>query len=153
MTHDATSHQIAVVVAAALSAVACGSESDYDRFKAALDANSSCQELFDIRNAISPRSPVLEQVNQDLGRVGCLSSSSARQEPRQGGTDLYSINYKASYSVCSRDPNKTFQQAGTQDPAKAAAWLSEGTKAGEAYSGSYDGCLDGLNGKESKFTQ
>ena len=139
------------VVAVALSAVACGSESDYDRFKAALDTNTSCQELFDIRNAISPQSSARERIDEDLGRVGCLSSSSARQEPRQGGTDLYSINYKASYSVCSSDPSKTFQQAGTQDPAKAAAWLSEGTKAGEAYSGSYDGCLDGLSKKESQF--
>lgn len=140
---------IGVVVVACGSGTSSGSV--YDSFREALDEDASCSELFDIRNQADPDHPDVERMNDDLGRVGCLTSTSTPQKPREGGTDLYPINYKSSYSVCSDDPQETYRQAGTDEPAEAAAWLSEGVREGEAYQGSYDGCLDGLTGKPSKF--
>lgn len=137
-----------------LLAAGCGggtTSSIYESFREELEAGASCSELFDIRGQAAPDHPDVERMNEDLGLVGCLSSSSTRQEPAGGGTDLYSINYKSSYAVCSDDPQETYRQAGTKDPAEAAAWLSEGVQQGEAYEGSYDGCLDGLTDKPNRF--
>jgi hypothetical protein len=131
--------------------VAARSQNTYEHFRGAIEAGASCAELFDLRNEADPSDPLVEQMNEDLGSMGCLSRSSTRQTSRRGGTDLYSINYKASYMVCSHDPNDTLRQAGTDDPEEASAWLASGVKAGEAYEGSYDGCLDALTGKSNRF--
>jgi hypothetical protein len=53
--------------------------------------------------------------------------------------------------TCSHDPQETYRQAGTDDPEKTAAWLAEGSRQGEAYDGTYEGCLDGLSGKPNRF--
>ena len=122
-----------------------------ERFREAIEDGASCAELFDLRNHVDPSDPMMEQMNEDLRSVGCFSRSSTRQTPRGGGEDLYSNNYKTSYMVCSHDPRETLRQAGTDNPEEASAWLASGVKAGEAYEGSYDGCLDALTGKSNRF--
>ncbi|MGH7563238.1 MAG: hypothetical protein ACREK5_02295 [Gemmatimonadota bacterium] len=70
--------------------------------------------------------------------------------PRSGSTDVYSVNYKAGYLICSADSLETFRQARTRNPDAAARWLA-GDQKGEAYQGTYDGCLAGLLGEPSRF--
>jgi hypothetical protein len=148
--------RVFIIVLLAVALGACGGNTprfSYDAFREAFDAGAPCADLFRIRNEADPKDPDINRMNEDLGSIGCFSNESIRQDPRTGGTDLYSINYKSSYTVCFRDPDETYRQAGTRDPEEAAVWLSEGTRAGEAYEGSYQGCLDALNGKPNRFEQ
>lgn len=71
----------------------------------------------------------------------------------QGEQDAGTINYKVSYQICSVEPAKVYQQSGTNDPEKASRWLAEGTTSKVIFDNSYQGCLDGLLGKPSKFGQ
>lgn len=51
---------------------------DYSGFKQRLDAGASCAELFDIRNTLDPKSPVVVRMNEELRGIGCYSSGSVR---------------------------------------------------------------------------
>jgi hypothetical protein len=50
----------------------------YPEFKQRLDDGASCAELFDIRNSLDPKSPVVVRINEELRGIGCYSSSSVR---------------------------------------------------------------------------
>lgn len=125
-------------------------DSSQDSFQHAFNAGASCETLFKIRNDTDPKAPGRSRMNEMLGSVGCLSPSSKRTSTRSGGNDVYSINYRASYSVCSGDASATYRQAGTTEPEAAARWLANGQK-GEGHQGTYEGCLDALRGNGSRF--
>lgn len=55
-------------------------ESSYSTFKRRLDAGANCAELFRIRNAMDPKSPDIEQINEDLRGIGCYSPDSIRTD-------------------------------------------------------------------------
>lgn len=89
-------------------------------------------------------------MNDDLRSVGCFTVDSTRVAPRSGGSDLYSINYKSAYWTCDgRDD--IYKNTGTSTPEEAAAWIAEDSVPGDAYDGSYDGCLDALLGRPNRF--
>jgi hypothetical protein len=64
-----------------------GAKDGYPSFQDRLDAGATCEELFGIRNAVDPKSPLIERMNQDLRAIGCYSVSSVRtdQETQSNG--------------------------------------------------------------------
>lgn len=62
---------------------ACSSAPDpYEQFTAELTAGASCGDLYAIRNDVDPNDPAIPQMNADLRRIGCYSSTSIRQPAR-----------------------------------------------------------------------
>jgi hypothetical protein len=57
-----------------------GTKDDYPSFQDRLNAGATCEELFGIRNAVDPKSPLIETMNQDLRAIGCYSMSSVRTD-------------------------------------------------------------------------
>lgn len=66
----------------------CGSESrnDYAAFQARIDAGVACEELFSLRNATDPKSPLIDRMNRGLREIGCYSSSSVRSDQEAQAT-------------------------------------------------------------------
>ncbi|MBI5283841.1 MAG: hypothetical protein HY874_01995 [Chloroflexi bacterium] len=124
-------------------------------FIEARDSGASCQALFDIRNSADPKSPAKVLINDELLRIGCLSSSSERTDiGRPAGTEgLEPINYNSSYMVCKHDPEGLYAESGTNTAEEAAAYIAEGSRVGVARDSSYQGCLDALTGKPNAFSQ
>lgn len=54
------------------------SAKNYSGFKQRLDAGASCAELFEIRNSLDPKAPVVVRMNEELREIGCYSSGSVR---------------------------------------------------------------------------
>jgi hypothetical protein len=58
-------------------------------FQERLDAGAPCSELFEIRNQLDAKSPLIPSMNEGLRGIGCFSSSSIRIPPseltKQGG--------------------------------------------------------------------
>lgn len=75
---------MAVLAAAALAA--CGSNGDNESgestggFAERLAGGAGCAELFDIRNKHDPKSPLIDEMNEQLREVGCYMSSSTRTD-------------------------------------------------------------------------
>jgi hypothetical protein len=59
-----------------------GTKDGYPAFQDRLSAGATCEELFGIRNALDPKSPLIERMNQDLREVGCYSISSVRTDQK-----------------------------------------------------------------------
>lgn len=54
----------------------------YPSFQDRLKAGATCEKLFGIRNAVDPKSPLIEKMNHDLREVGCYSKSSVRTDQK-----------------------------------------------------------------------
>ena len=54
--------------------------SDFDEFMRRVQAQDTCQELFEFRNALDPHSPYHGRINTELRAIGCLSSGSTRTD-------------------------------------------------------------------------
>jgi hypothetical protein len=65
---------------------------DYSSFKQRLDAGASCPELFDIRNSLDPKSPLVVKMNEELRGIGCYSSSSVRSSATSSAEKTKSDN-------------------------------------------------------------
>jgi len=65
---------------------------DYSGFRQRLDAGGSCAELFDIRNSLDPKSPVVVRMNEELRGIGCYSSSSIRSSAASSAEKTKSDN-------------------------------------------------------------
>lgn len=79
--------RIAVVAVVLLGLVACGDDDGggsgpqrLPSFEDALNDGASCRDLFDIRNAWDPHSPLVEQANVQLRGIGCYSRNSERTD-------------------------------------------------------------------------
>jgi hypothetical protein len=68
-------------------AASCREENQdsYLSFHDRLNAGAACEELFGIRNAVDPKSPLIERMNQDLRGIGCFSTSSMRTDQKGKG--------------------------------------------------------------------
>lgn len=82
---------------------------DSPSFSQALKSGASCSELFEIRNEVDPKSPLIEEMNDQLREVGCGSSGDERtdqpgEEQPGGFTGLYADTYKTAKSVCKSFP-------------------------------------------------
>lgn len=63
--------------------VSCSSAPDqYETFTAELSSGASCGDLYAIRNDMDPADPTIPQINADLRRIGCYSSTSVRRPAR-----------------------------------------------------------------------
>jgi hypothetical protein len=70
---------IAMVV---LIAVTSGShKSTAERFDKAFDEGAPCHRLFEIRNELDPKDPLIYEMNSRLRSVRCYGSASERAEP------------------------------------------------------------------------
>jgi hypothetical protein len=70
---------LVLLVSTAVSA--CGGEERATRgFEEAVDQGASCSELFEIRNELDSKSPLVEEYNETLRSIRCYSSSSKRRD-------------------------------------------------------------------------
>jgi hypothetical protein len=56
-------------------------------FEEKLRAGATCQELFDIRNALDPHSAEIPRLNEQLRSVGCYSASSSRTDKQKAAQE------------------------------------------------------------------
>ena len=121
-------------------------------FSQALKSGASCSELFDIRNEVDPKSPLIEEMNEQLGAVGCGSSGSERTdqpgEDQPGGfTGLYADTYKRTKSVCKslplREIAKDLGLPASSDEFTVAEEFSEGSTDAHRQA-AFEGCLAGI---------
>ncbi len=79
---------------------------DYPGFKQRLDDGASCAELFDIRNSLDPKSPVVVRINEELRGIGCYSSSSVRSNAGSSKEGTKSASVQKAPSVASFTVNE-----------------------------------------------
>jgi len=84
----ASTMKVGVILVVVGLAASCNGETPaagYPSFKERLDAGANCAELFEIRNALDPKSSLIERINEQLRGVGCYSSSSVRSDSSGAG--------------------------------------------------------------------
>ena len=130
----------------------------FETFEAAFLSGADCARLFEARNALPPKDPQVDRMNDMLGSVDCMTPTSKRVgpvAPAVGTGTPAPINYVKSYRVsfanCGASPAKLYAEAGTRDARKAALWLADTYVPGLEQDGSADGCHDELLGKPNRF--
>lgn len=80
-----------------------GAKDRLPSFRDRLNAGATCEELFGIRNAVDPKSPLIERMNQDLRAIGCYSISSVRTDEKtqnnEAGPEAASAANSTSFTV------------------------------------------------------
>lgn len=85
-----------------------------------------------------------------------VSQATARAQPTRDTpvrrSEQERIAYNAALLNCAYDPEQVYNEADTRSAQSAAQWYAkEVSRPGEAQKGSYEGCLDGLMGRESRY--
>ena len=77
---------LCVLLLLVLAVASCGggegAKDGNSSFQDRLGAGATCGELFGIRNAVDPKSPLIDRMNQDLRAIGCYSVSSVRTDQK-----------------------------------------------------------------------
>jgi hypothetical protein len=93
------------MIGGALLPLGCSGTSDpYSVFQQRLETGATCQELFEIRNALDPQSPNIVKMNADLGKIGCYSASGVRSP---AGAAARSAGSEASQQAAVVNPETT----------------------------------------------
>lgn len=77
----------AIVLVSLVALVGCSSTSEaetrretLEAFRLQLEAGMPCFGLFEIRNELDPKDPVIEQMNEMLREIGCYLDTSERTD-------------------------------------------------------------------------
>ena len=104
-----------------MAAVGCGggpTPEPYTLFQERLAAGASCQELFEIRDTLDPYSERVAVMGSELGRIGCVSNASLRNDRPTPALPA------TSSPITSRDVATTLPQIHRWSEQQYIAWIT-----------------------------